>query len=112
MYERAVGERHREVEHHRLFLVLLQIIDEKVAIDIWTELAFIRLAPILRVDVRIPIALAAGRVLRFVAGPHAPVIEAVFGERIGLDSKVVDLPLAGDGRLVAGRFHHAGANVV
>ena len=105
-HERAVREGHREVEHHRLVAMPLHEINEKVAVNVRPKLALVRFAAGAGVDVGVPVTLVARRVAGFVAGPDCPVVEAVFFQRIGLDAEVVDLPLAGDGRGVAGGFHH------
>ena len=105
-HEWAVREGHREVEHHRLIAVLFHEVDEEVAVDVRPELALVSFAAGTGVDVGVPVTLVARWVAGLVAGPYGPVVEAVFFQRVGLDAKVVDLPLAGDGGGVAGGFHH------
>ena len=105
-HERTVRECHREVEHHRFVAVLLHEVDEEVAVDVRPELALVRFAAGTGVNVGVPVTLVARRVAGLVAGPYGPVVEAVFFQRVGFDTKIVDLPLAGDGRGVAGGFHH------
>ena len=90
----------------------LHEIDEKVAVNIRPELAFVRLAAGAGVNVGVPVTLVARRVAGLVPGPYGPVVEAMFFQRVRLDAEVVDLPLAGDGCGVAGGFHHLRKRVV
>ena len=88
--------------------MLLHVVDEKIAVNVRAEFVLVGFAAGAGVDVGIPVAFVARRVAGLVAGPHGPVVEAVFAKRLRLEPKVVDLPLAGDRGGVAGGFHHVG----
>ena len=57
-------------------------------------------------NVRVPVAFCAGRVLGFKTSPHTILVKAVFFHSIGLDAKVINLPLASCRGGVAGGFEH------
>ena len=108
VHDRPMGQHHREIDQHRTLAIVLEKLHQKIGKHIRTKTP--PMSPAFAaagVDVRIPVPLATGWHSRFVASPHAPGIKTMLPEHIGLNAKVVDLPLAGDGRLVTGRFQHA-----
>ena len=81
----------------------VKIIDE-VAKYIFAIAILIRFATGLRVDIRIPIPFGAWLIHRLETSPHTELVESVFVQHIWLNSKVIDLPFAGDTCNVSGFF--------
>ena len=107
-YKRSVSKHHGIVEEHGVVFVLLHEVDEEVDKHGFTVFPFADKAAFFGVNVRIPEPFITGWVVSFTAGPHAIVVEADFDHGFGLYSKVVNLPFACDGRLVASIFHDHG----
>jgi len=105
-----VRQNRRVVREERPVAFLPHKVDQMVREDVRSELArrFETLA--IAEDVRVPIAVLVSRVSLPAFREQAIVVETVLIDRVLLlrIEQVVDLPLARDTGVVAGRFHHAG----
>lgn len=93
--------------------MLADEVNEVVAVEIGAELIGVSLAAFpFDVDVRVPVAIGTGRVVCFVAGPHAPLIKASLIHRVWFDAEVVDLPLARGTRFITGLTQYVGISCI
>ena len=105
-------QRHGIIDKEWAFLVLGDEIKQELVEEIRTKFSGIGFAPLLAVDVGIPVALVADLKMLVVIGillpasPHEIFIKAMLNHGIGLKPEIIHLPLTGRCGLIAGGFHH------
>jgi len=112
MGKRSMRQAHGEIQHHGFMFVSFHEVHEVIHEDIGCEFSFVGFAVRVGVDVGVPVSFAAGRIMSFVARPHAGFVEAVLFHGVGLNAEIVDLPLSDGAGRVTGGFQDAGKGVI